>query len=146
MTACVENYIFYKFFMLSVIYYFTRCMTGKTIHVCVLTHFLLCVFHFMLLACRPNFSEAVFATYKVEQAWCRDNTVMFIFRGYLFASGLDYLLCWQTFFLNISLSIEVSWRLPCFESLTMQRSWIIYHLIQSGQCYSVSLQLTYYFI
>lgn len=72
--------------------------TDKTIHVCVLTHFSLCVFHFMLPACRPTFSEAVFATYKFEQAWCRDNAVMLMFRGVLFASGLDYLHCWQMFF------------------------------------------------
>jgi len=77
--------------------------TGKTIHVCVLTHFSFCVFNVILLACRPNFSEAVFATYKVAQAWCRDSTVILMFRRYLFASGLDYLHCWQTFFLmNIS--------------------------------------------
>jgi len=42
--------------------------TGKTIHVCVLTHFSFCVFNFMLPACRPDFPEVVFATYKVEQA------------------------------------------------------------------------------
>ena len=82
--------------------------TGKTIHVCVLTHFSFCLFNFMLPACIPNFSEVVFATYKVEQAWCRDNTIILIFAGDLLASGLDYLHCWQTFFLNISLSIEVS--------------------------------------
>ena len=76
--------------------------TGKTIHICVHTHFSFCVFNFMLPACRPNFSEVVFASYKVEQAWCRDNTVMLMFRGDLFASGLDYFHCWQTFFLNIS--------------------------------------------
>jgi hypothetical protein len=58
-------------------------------------------------------------------------------RGDLFAPGLDYLHCWQTFFLNISWSIEVSWRLPCFESLAIQHSGIIYHLIQSEQYYSV---------
>jgi hypothetical protein len=56
----------------------------------------------MLPACKPYFSEVVVAPYKVEQAWCRDNTVILMFRGYLFASGLDYLHCWQTFLLNIS--------------------------------------------
>jgi hypothetical protein len=72
--------------------------TDKTIHICVLTHFSLCVFNLMLPACRPNFSEVIFAAYKAEQAWCRDSTVMLMFRGYLFASGLDYLQCWQAFF------------------------------------------------
>jgi hypothetical protein len=40
---------------------------GTTVHVCVLTHFLFCVFNLMLPACKPNFPEVVFATYKVEQ-------------------------------------------------------------------------------
>jgi hypothetical protein len=45
----------------------------------------------MLPACRPNFVKVAFTTCKVDQAKCRDNTVILIFRADLFASGLGYI-------------------------------------------------------
>jgi len=43
MAAYVENCIFYKFFILSVIYYFTRCMTNIQIKLYMYVYLL--IFH-----------------------------------------------------------------------------------------------------
>jgi len=107
MTAYVENCVFYNFFILSVIYYFTRCMTNTQVKLDMYVYLL--IFHFVyLISCCLHAYQIFLKLSLLHTRLCRNNTVIIMFRADLFASGLDYLHCWQTFFLNISLSIELS--------------------------------------
>ena len=47
MKTYIENCIFYKFFILSVIYYFTRCMTNTQVKLYMYVYLL--IFHFVYL-------------------------------------------------------------------------------------------------
>jgi hypothetical protein len=51
MTTYVENCIFYKFFILSVIYYFTRCMKNTLVKLYMYVYLLIFYFVYLISCC-----------------------------------------------------------------------------------------------